>query len=72
MQVSWCSGVFDNPLQVVCQMVSACLQSLEKDMSLCLSQHLETQDNLLLSVTQLKQVCYSHLLLYSFTTLHTL
>lgn len=57
-QVSWCSAVFDEPVQAVCNMVSAALQSLDKNIASAFSQYLETQDNVLSSITELKQVSY--------------
>ena len=57
LQVSWCSAVFEEPVEVVCNMITASLQSLDKNLASAFSQYLETQDNVLSSITELKQVC---------------
>ena len=57
LQVSWCSVVFEEPVEVVCNMITASLQSLDKNLASAFSQYLETQDNVLSSITELKQVC---------------
>ena len=57
LQVSWCSAVFEEPVEVVCNMITASLQSLDKNLASTFSQYLETQDNVLSSITELKQVC---------------
>lgn len=54
--MSWCSGVFDEPVEVVCNMITVSLQSIEKNMASSFSQYLETQDNVLSAITELKQV----------------
>ena len=57
LQVSWCIAVFEEPVEVVCNMITASLQSLDKKLASTFSQYLETQDNVLSSITDLKQVC---------------
>ncbi|XP_067938360.1 conserved oligomeric Golgi complex subunit 7-like [Watersipora subatra] len=55
-QMSWCAGVFDEPISIVCQMLAVSLESLEKEISSSIVQHVDNQDNCLQFVMQLKQV----------------
>lgn len=56
-QVSWCTSVFPNPVEVVLQMVCSVLSNCESSFSTALSTHLETHDDdMLASIATLKQV----------------
>ena len=59
VQVSWCSGVFTDPIHVVCQMIAVSLESLEKTMGSSITQYLDSEDSALYAITQLKQVSFS-------------
>ena len=57
--MKWCSQVFDNPLPIVCDLISETLASIE--LQTHITKHLENKQSSLTALIELKQVKHHYI-----------